>query len=71
VYDLEADSGFRSRMDAWLADIRDGGLIMCHPESGVRNASPARRHEYEFLRSTEWPLLRKNRNVELVRPDHT
>ncbi len=71
VYDLATDSGFHSRMDAWLANIRDGGLIMCHPESGERNASPARRHEYEFLRSAEWPLLLKNRNVELSRPDRT
>jgi predicted glycoside hydrolase/deacetylase ChbG (UPF0249 family) len=71
VYDLASTAGFESRMDGWLATLHDGGLIMCHPESMDRNASPARQHEYQFFRSTEWPLLLKNRNVELVRPDRS
>jgi hypothetical protein len=69
VYDLKADAGFATRMDQWLRSIGDRGLIMCHPESAAEGASPARRHEYEFLRSPEWPSLLKHCNVELVRPD--
>ena len=71
VYDLASPSGFGSRMDAWLASLHDGGLIMCHPESMGGGANPARQHEYQFFRSTEWPVLLKNRNVELVRPDRS
>lgn len=69
VYDLQATSGFSGRMDAWLHSIRDGGLIMCHPEAPVADASPARWHEYEFLRSSAWPALLARRNIELSRPD--
>lgn len=71
VYDLASTSDFGSRMDAWLASLQDGGLVMCHPESTEGSASPARQNEYQFFRSTEWPLLLKNRNVELVRPDRS
>jgi predicted glycoside hydrolase/deacetylase ChbG (UPF0249 family) len=69
VYDLQATEGYATRMDEWLGSIRDGGVIMCHPESRERHASPARLHEYEFLRSPEWPALLKTWNTELVGPD--
>lgn len=69
AYDLQATTGFESRMDAWLRSIRDGGLIMCHPEALDTRANPARQHEYEFLRSPEWPRLLKRLNIDLVRPD--
>lgn len=71
VYDLVSDSGYAARMEAWLGSLHDGGLLMCHPEKGDRNVSPARRHEHGFLCSTAWPLLLEKLDLELVRPDRT
>ena len=53
VYSLTPDESFRPLMQSWLADLPDGGLIMCHPgfASDQADHSPARQREYDYLHS--------------------
>ena len=68
VYDLRSAEGYGARMAGWLRGLDDGGLLMCHPETLLESASPARVHEYQFLRSPEWPELLAATHRELVPP---
>jgi chitin disaccharide deacetylase len=67
VYDLLATKGYGDRMERWLRSIHDGGLLMCHPEQPLEGASAARVHEYNYLRSAEWPRLLRSSSIELSR----
>jgi predicted glycoside hydrolase/deacetylase ChbG (UPF0249 family) len=67
VYDLRSHSGYAARMDEWLRNLDDGGLIMCHPESPALGGAPARAHEHQFFSSPEWPRILRSWNVALAR----
>lgn len=68
VYNLSGDRPYAPRMEAWLRNIEDGGLIMCHPElPSVTTARPgARAREHRFLSSPAWPQLLQRCAVSLV-----
>ena len=66
VYDLRARSGYAARMEAWLRNLDDGGLIMCHPELPPEAPGTARHHEHRFFGSPEWPRMLRSWNVALT-----
>jgi len=56
-YSFGATGRYRERMRAWLSDVSEGGLIMCHPgkPGDTTDVIAAARHEeYEYLRSAHW-----------------
>ena len=67
AYDFSTDRPFQRRMEAWLAHLQDGGLVMCHPEMPSRSDDirTAREAEFEFLSSADWPALLSARNLRL------
>ena len=67
VYGLAGSSGYAARMDEWLRNIDDGGLIMCHPEMPGDRAAAARAHEHAFFSSADWPRMLRSWNVALTR----
>lgn len=71
VYDFYSPHSFAERMSQWLDDLRDGGLIMCHPaRKGPAKEDPialARAHEYVHLRSDAFLSEVGWRQVRLVR----
>jgi predicted glycoside hydrolase/deacetylase ChbG (UPF0249 family) len=66
VYDLRSRSGYAARMEEWLRNLDDGGLVMCHPEEPTGPALTARHQEHRFFSSPEWPRLLRSWNVALT-----
>lgn len=55
VYGFDASRPYRERAVEWLADLEDGGLLMCHPgEDGGDVIAAARTRELAYLRSGEF-----------------
>lgn len=72
VYDLSARSDFPGLLRGWIADIADGGLIMCHP--GLPGAGPvaaARGAELRHLGSDGFAADCTAAGVRLARPTET
>jgi len=71
IYDFSSSSGFAERMSQWIADVSDGGLIVCHPaQAAPLNGDPiaaAREWEFSHLGSDAFPSLLRRWNVQLVR----
>ncbi|MFM1887255.1 MAG: hypothetical protein RL026_2412 [Pseudomonadota bacterium] len=65
AYDLRSTEGYLQRLERWLTGMPDGGLLMCHPETGA-DALPARRHEHQVLASAQWQQLRTRLDVTLA-----
>lgn len=57
VYDLLDTSGYAERMEHWVGQLADGGLVMCHPEFPQPGAQAARVAEHAFFDSPAWPAL--------------
>ena len=67
AYDFSTGRPFQSRMQNWLRDLRDGGMVMCHPELPLQ-AGPrreAREAEYRFLASPAWLQMLSDQNILL------
>lgn len=72
VYDLSARSDFPELVRTWLADLADGGLIMCHPGlPGDGAAATARGAELRHLSSDRFASDCAAAGVRLVRPTET
>ena len=71
VYDLRPGGDHRARMRAWLADVEDGGLVLCHPGDGPGDPgdpiAPARARELAYLASDAFPADLAEAGVEPVR----
>jgi predicted glycoside hydrolase/deacetylase ChbG (UPF0249 family) len=71
VYDLRPGGDHRARMRAWLADVGDGGLVMCHPGEAPGDPGdpigPARARELAYLDSDAFPADLADAHVEPVR----
>lgn len=71
VYDLAPGGDHRARMRAWLADVEDGGLVVCHPGEGPGDPgdpiAPARARELAYLASEAFPADLADAGVEAVR----
>jgi chitin disaccharide deacetylase len=67
VYGFSTDRPFESRMENWLRHLRDGGMLMCHPELPRQLERPlnARAAEYRFFASPAWPRMLAAQNVRL------
>lgn len=67
AYDFSTDRPFPSRMDNWLRHLRDGGMVMCHPEYPQHPEHPrnAREAEYCFFASPAWPQMQADQNIRL------
>ena len=69
VYDLSARSDFPGLVRGWLADVADGGLLMCHPGlPGAEPAAMARGAELRYLESDRFLSDCAAAGVALVRP---
>ena len=56
VYDFGRTVPYRTRMQGWLANIGDLGLIMAHPGSqGPLEHAAARATEAAYFNSADWP----------------
>ena len=66
VYDLRDTSGYAERMERWVAQLADGGLIMCHPEYPQPGAQPARVAEHAFFDSPAWSHLLARWGLTLI-----
>lgn len=66
VYNLSGDGDYAPHMESWLRGVRDGGLIMCHPETPDGTRRDARTREHEFLASPAWPQMLQRCAVSLV-----
>jgi predicted glycoside hydrolase/deacetylase ChbG (UPF0249 family) len=57
VYAFKETGRYRERIGGWLANMTDGGLIMCHPgrDPAADLIGSARHEEYSYLRSAQWP----------------
>ncbi len=56
AYDMGRAGDFRPRMRAWLATLRDHGLIMVHPGvAGAVEHGAARAEEAAYLSGPDWP----------------
>lgn len=71
IYDFSPSPGYAERMSRWLADVRDGGLIVCHPaQAGPSNEDPiasARERELAHLGSGAFVAALHRRHVRLAR----
>jgi predicted glycoside hydrolase/deacetylase ChbG (UPF0249 family) len=69
VYDLSARSDFPGLLRGWLADLADGGLVMCHPGlPGEGPAATARGAELRHLESDRLAADCAAAGVRLARP---
>lgn len=69
VYDLSARSDFPGLLRAWLGDVADGALVMCHPGlPGEGPAATARGAELRHLESDRFASDCAAAGVRLVRP---
>ena len=67
VYDFSTRVPYAARMEKWLKDIADHGLIMCHPQlPDPMRSAPAREAEFAYLESAAWRDLRLRQNVSLI-----
>lgn len=74
VYGFTPEAGFPALLEGWLAEVRDGGLIMCHPAvSGgppagqVDPIQKARERELACLASDAFPEALRRAGVRLAR----
>ena len=71
VYDFSGDEKtYGQRMHQWLAQVPDGGLIMCHPASAMPpgdQIGAARVQEHAYLRSAAFAQTLAQLGVCLVR----
>lgn len=71
VYDLGPGGDYGARMRAWLADVDDGGLLLCHPGEAPGDPgdpiAPARARELAYLASDAFPADLAAAAVEPVR----
>jgi len=70
VYALEPGQGYADRMRRWLADIADGGMIVCHPgdAGAVGDGDPigaARVEELRHLHSADFAAACVDVGVQL------
>lgn len=71
AYDFSSPTDFAPLMQAFLAGIPDGGLIMCHPghvDDVLISLDPLtgqREREYAFLAGDDFPRLLAQQRVEL------
>jgi predicted glycoside hydrolase/deacetylase ChbG (UPF0249 family) len=69
VYDLSARSDFPGLVRGWLADLADGGLVMCHPGlPGEDPAAAARGAELRYLEGERFATDCAEAGVRLARP---
>jgi hypothetical protein len=72
VYDLSVRSDFPELLRGWIADIADGGLIMCHPGlPGDGPVAAARGAELRHLESDRFAADCAAAGVRLARPTET
>ena len=69
VYDLSARSDFPGLMRGWLADLSDGGMVMCHPGlPGEGPVAEARAAELRHLEGDRFSGDCADAGIRLVRP---
>lgn len=74
TYDFRADADFAALFPRFLADLPDGGLVMCHPgfvDDELRRLDPLtdlREREYAFFFGDDFPRLLAARGVALAHP---
>lgn len=71
IYDFSPVPGFAERMSRWLADVRDGGLIVSHPaQAGLPGSDPiarARERELAYLGSDSFASALRSSHVRPAR----
>jgi predicted glycoside hydrolase/deacetylase ChbG (UPF0249 family) len=71
LYDFSPFPAFGDRFSDWLADLRDGGLILCHPaRAGAAAGDPiarARSRELDYFQSDAFLPALRQRRVRLTR----
>jgi hypothetical protein len=71
IYDFSPAPCFAERMSRWLADVRDGGLIVSHPAwTGLPNGDPiarARERELAYLASASFASALRSSRVRPAR----
>jgi predicted glycoside hydrolase/deacetylase ChbG (UPF0249 family) len=71
VYGFDADSAAHGeRMARWTRRAVDATVFMCHPSTGLRDGDPigpARKMEYEYLRSEQFSCCMGQAGIALAR----
>jgi predicted glycoside hydrolase/deacetylase ChbG (UPF0249 family) len=72
AYTFRPDARFAELFPRFLAGMRDGGVIMCHPgvvDAGLRAIDPLttlREREYEYFKGEDYPALLRERGIALL-----
>ncbi len=72
AYTFHADARFADLFPRFLAGMRDGGVIMCHPgvvDATLRSLDPLttlREKEYDYFRGDIYPTLLRDRGIALL-----
>lgn len=71
IYDFAGAPPYDERFAQWLADVQDGGMIVCHPARGVPAGNDpiafARARELAYLESGAFPPALRRCRVQLAR----
>lgn len=71
IYNFSPVPSFAERMSQWLACVRDGGLIVCHPANAVHPGGDpialAREREFAYLNSDAFASALRKWRVRLAR----
>jgi predicted glycoside hydrolase/deacetylase ChbG (UPF0249 family) len=69
IYDFQGNALiYHERLRAWLEELPQGSVLMCHPAKGINPQSPtpmASAWEYEVLASETLPVLLKSTLTEI------
>jgi predicted glycoside hydrolase/deacetylase ChbG (UPF0249 family) len=72
AYAFQPDARFADLFPQFLAGMREGGVIMCHPgvvDAGLRALDPLttlREKEYEYFKGDAYPALLRDRGIALL-----
>ena len=64
------EAAYARRMTAWLADVPDGAILMCHPAGPApaqADSAAARQAELAYLAGPRWPEALARAGVQLAR----
>lgn len=70
LYSLTATANFAAMMSGWLRQSQPGTVLMCHPSISAAQTpdgnGPARKREFQYLRSREFIKACENENIILT-----